>query len=128
MITVQRTLSNEAMKILDQLYSARRDKVTIRTVVSCEIPQDFDPRKNPHILTTKVPGFWKKKKKTQIVTSIFWDFSKTPYFWRQKYGFSEKKKKKKPKYRRSTGMCGPDWAPFRLLRFTNDPFFIWKLV
>ena len=23
-----------------------------------------------------------------------------------------------------TGMCGPDRAPFRPLRFTNGPFFI----
>ena len=28
----------------------------------------------------------------------------------------------------STGMCGPDRVPFRPLRFTNGPFFIWKLV
>ena len=27
-----------------------------------------------------------------------------------------------------TGLCGPDRVLFRPLRFTNDPFFIWKLV
>ena len=27
-----------------------------------------------------------------------------------------------------TGMCGPDRVLFRPLRFTNGPFFIWKLV